>query len=81
VAAEHALLGAAVLPPHAHRLPSPPTCCPARRQQSIIDGLVSAALARVAMRPSRAQVALEAAEWRARRPAALAGISRHAADG
>lgn len=48
--------------------------------QSIIEELLDAALAHIAMRPTKQQVAVEMAEWRAARPAALAGISRHVAD-
>jgi hypothetical protein len=48
--------------------------------QSIIHDLLNAALAHIAMRPTKQQVAVEVAEWKAARPAALAGISRHVAD-
>ncbi|KAF6259108.1 hypothetical protein COO60DRAFT_1700968 [Scenedesmus sp. NREL 46B-D3] len=48
--------------------------------QGIIDELLNAALAHIAMRPTKQQVLVEVAEWKAARPAALAGISRHTAD-
>lgn len=48
--------------------------------QSVIDELVSSALAHVAMRPTKQQVAVEVAEWKARKPAALQAISRHVGD-
>jgi hypothetical protein len=48
--------------------------------QGIIDDLLNSALAHIAMRPTKQQVAVEVAEWKAARPAALAGISRHVAD-
>jgi hypothetical protein len=42
--------------------------------------VLNAALTHIAMRPTKQQVAVEMAEWKAARPAALAGISRHVAD-
>jgi hypothetical protein len=49
--------------------------------QTIVDELLSAAMTRIAMRPKPAQVAREAAEWRAAGPQALAAIGRHLAVG
>jgi hypothetical protein len=53
-------------------------CCCA---QEIIADLIESALGHVSMRPSKAVVDLELAEWKAGQPAALAAISRHLADG
>lgn len=48
--------------------------------QSIIDDMLSAAMSHIAMRPTKQQVAVEVAEWKARKPAALQAISRHVGD-
>lgn len=49
--------------------------------QELVDELIASALVHVAMRPSRAVVDLELAEWGVGQPAALAAISRHITDG
>lgn len=49
--------------------------------QELVDELIVSALAHVVMRPSRAVVDLELAEWGVGQPAALAAISRHITDG
>eukprot|EP00775_Hariotina_reticulata_P006861 gene6859-7077_t len=49
--------------------------------QVILNDIINAVLGHIAMRPSKQQVAVEVAEWQAKRPAALAAISRHLGDG
>ena len=49
--------------------------------RAVVAGLVEAALRRVDMRPTRAQVAREAAAWRASRGEALARMARHLGEG
>lgn len=49
--------------------------------QSILDDLIASAMSHIAMRPTKQQVAVEIAEWKAGKPAALQAISRHLGDG
>jgi hypothetical protein len=49
--------------------------------QAILNSIINSVMGHIAMRPSRPQVAVEVAEWQAKRPAALAAISRHLGDG
>jgi hypothetical protein len=49
--------------------------------QGILDDILEAAMYRVAMRPTRQQVAKEVAEWRAAQNDALMAIGRHLTDG
>lgn len=49
--------------------------------QGIVGEILEAAMLRISMRPSRAQVAQEAAEWHAAKGQALMAIARHMTDG